>query len=260
MTTPLNVRCLLPALTRGLLLLGASVVLCGSGSPAETKESSPEEPPGWIEGIVTFTGEIPKSLVPDDAGIRRNLVERDAETGGLRYAVVWVERSDSAAPALQEHTSAVMDQQNHEFVPRVIAVRSGQPVLFTNSDPANHNVRTTSSQATNEFNIYTPQDSSYSRSFSANPGQQPIRVGCDIHPWMRGWIYIFDHPFFAVTGSRGTFKIGPLPPGGHRIHLRQPDLRFSAEREVIVSAAKVARLEFEIPVAATTAREEPSPE
>ena len=60
---------------------------------------------------------------------------------------------------------------------------AGQPVKFTNSDPANHNVRTAVTERTNQFNVFTGADGSYTHRFTPQP--EPIRVGCDIHPWMR---------------------------------------------------------------------------
>ena len=41
----------------------------------------------------------------------------------------------------------------------------------------------------------------------------PLRVGCDIHPWMHGHVMVFDHPFFAVTGADGSFELKGVPAG-----------------------------------------------
>jgi plastocyanin len=149
-----------------------------------------------VEGIVLFRGEIPKSAVADDAGVHRELLHIDRVTGGLQNVVVWLttQKPTAAETNPRAATNAVlMDQRDHEFVPRVLAVRAGQPVKFSNSDAANHNVRTSSSQRTNEFNVFTGSDGSYTHQFATDARQRPVRVGCDIHPWMRGWIYVFDH-------------------------------------------------------------------
>lgn len=208
---------------------------------------------GAVAGVVTFRGEVPKSAVPDDAGIHRPLLEVDASTRGLRHVVVSLTpiednpagQSRLTAPAAPDEP-VPMDQWNHEFSPRVLAVRVGQPVKFTNSDPANHNVRTVSSQRANEFNVYTGVNGSYTHRFVTDPEQQPVSVGCDIHPWMRGWIYVFDHPHFCVTDAQGRFRIDPVPPGRYKLVVRQPDLRYSAEREVTVLADHLTRVELEI--------------
>jgi plastocyanin len=226
------------------------------GGPAEIETASPvpSASVGSVEGLVSFRGEILKSATPDDAGARRDLLEVDRD-GGLRYVVAWLvtdqtaetERLAETAPSPTSTSApALMDQRGHEFVPRVLAVRAGQPVKFTNSDPANHNVRTTSFQRTNEFNVYTGIDGSYTHRFAADPQQRPVRVGCDIHPWMRGWIYVFDHPHFAVTDARGRCRLEAVPPGRYTLHLRQPDLRYAAERKLTVVAGEVTKLGLEI--------------
>lgn len=204
---------------------------------------------GMIEGVVIFRGEIPKSSVSDDAGVQRDLLRVDRESRGLQNVVVWLAMDKTTVIGQKLPTSApaaLMDQRDHEFVPRVLAVRSGQPVKFINSDPANHNVRTSSSQPTNEFNVFTGVDGSYTHRFAADPQQRPIRLGCDIHPWMRGWIYVFEHPQFAVSDARGRFRIASVPPGEYKLVLKQPDIRYTHERSISVSNAQSTKVEVEI--------------
>lgn len=206
---------------------------------------------GEVAGRVTFRGESPKSPIADDTGIHRNLLHVHKETHGLANVVVWLEPKAVRTPPPAsirdlDLEPVVMDQFDHEFFPRVVAVRSGQPVRFTNSDPANHNVRTSSPQRTNEFNIYTPMDGSYLRRFAPDPQQRPIRVGCDIHPWMRGWIYVFDHPWFDVTDERGEFRIRSVPDGEYRLIVRQPDIGFRREQPIRISNGRTSPVEIEI--------------
>jgi hypothetical protein len=114
-------------------------------------------------------------------------------------------------------------------------VLAGQPVRFTNGDPANHNVRASSGVRTNEFNVYTGINGSYTRSFAATPNHEPVRIGCDIHPWMLAWIYVFDHALFAVTDETGRFRIENVPIGTYTMQSRQPDLRHAQEKTVRVT-------------------------
>jgi plastocyanin len=210
---------------------------------------------GAIEGVVTFRGEVPKSAVADDTGVRRDLLHVDRESGGLRYAVAWLAidkglahepESQAASPRGDGTLPVLMDQRDHEFVPRLLAVRSGQPVKFTNSDSANHNVHTSSPQRTNEFNVFTRVDSSYTHRFAPDPQQRPVRLGCDIHPWMCGWIYVFDHPFFAVTDTQGRFRIAAVPAGRYKLMIQQPDAGYSVEREISVARGETASVEVQI--------------
>lgn len=220
---------------------------------------------GSIEGVVIFQGEIPKSPISDDAGVQRDLLQVDRESRGLQNVVVWLVMDKTPTRVRDPHATrssdaeiltAVLDQRDHEFVPRVLAVHAGQPVKFSNSDAANHNVRTSSSQPTNEFNVFTGVDGSYTHRFAADPQQRPIRLGCDIHPWMRGWIYVFEHPQYAVSDARGRFRIVSVPPGRSKLVLRQPDIRYAAEREVHVSPSQVTRIDVEVKISKAPASEE----
>ena len=204
------------------------------------------EATGAVQGHITFNGEIPKNRLPDDSGIRDPLVEVDPQGKGIRGVVVYVKTASAHhAAAEQPPSGATMDQANNRFAPRILAVRAGQKVRFTNSDAGNHNVRASSSIATNEFNIFTGVEGSYERTFAPNPSGQPVRVGCDIHPWMRAWIYVFDHPFFAVTDPQGTFKIDRLPPGEYELILVQPDLGYRETKKISIHSGQTAVLNAE---------------
>jgi uncharacterized protein (DUF2141 family) len=44
-----------------------------------------------------------------------------------------------------------------------------------------------------------------------------MQVNCDTHAWMRGYIHVFDHPFFAVTDDKGSFSVPNIPPGTYTL-------------------------------------------
>jgi plastocyanin len=208
---------------------------------------------GVVKGVVTYHGPVPKALVPDDAGLRRDLVEVDPETRGLLHVAAHLvpaksgggeELASSAAAGADE--LVVIDQVDHTFVPHLVAVRVGQVVHFTNSDPANHNVRTTAYVPRNQFNVFTGVGGSYKHRFDADPKGRPIRLGCDIHPWMSAWIYVFDHPLFAVTDEQGRFCLGNVPPGEYRLVIEQPDLKYRHEQRVEVTAESVTAIEIQV--------------
>lgn len=208
---------------------------------------------GSIEGTVTFIGEVPKSTMTDDAGRRHELLEVDSKTRGLRYVAVYVTQADgSPVPSQPRVTAArspeklLMDQVDYAFTPRVLAVREGEAVTFTNSDPANHNVRTTASNKTNEFNVFTGIDGKHEHKFRVEPRYHPVRLGCDIHPWMRAWIFVFDHPWFAVTDKTGQFRIADVPPGEFLFHVVQPDIAHREQQRVSVVATETVKLEIAI--------------
>jgi hypothetical protein len=50
---------------------------------------------------------------------------------------------------------------------------------------------------------------------------RPLAVTCDIHPWMKGYVMVFNHPFYAVTGEDGSFEIKGVPAGTQNVNLWQ---------------------------------------
>jgi plastocyanin len=269
--TPTNLQLVNTCFLRSVLV--STGLICALMSDLEGAEGDPVPSSisaeyGSIHGLITFQGAVPKSLLPDDAGYRRDRLQVDRKTRGLAGVTLWLEMEKPPGDTLnqkppQEAVSelppVIMDQFDHTFVPRVVAVRAGQPVKFINSDPANHNVRTSSRQSTNEFNVFTGLDGSYLHRFAAEPARRPVRVSCDIHPWMRGWIYVFDQPWFSVTDKQGRFNMNKVPVGRHRIFLRQPDIRYQAEQEIVVEAGKRTILNLEVSVPDKSASEKPSP-
>jgi plastocyanin len=218
---------------------------------------------GSVHGTVAYRGKIPRSTYPDDLGRLRPLLDVDEKTGALQYAVVYLQvvgdpQPSSKATAAgggsstgrrsgQQASAAepvVVDQRDMSFVPHLIAVREGQTVEFTNSDAANHNVRSTSLDRRNQFNVLTPASGSYKRSFVAERKQRPLRLGCEIHAWMRAWVYVFDHPYFSVTDAKGRFAVERVPPGIYRLELRQPDGGLQATHEIRIDPGKAVTVDF----------------
>ena len=120
-------------------------------------------------------------------------------------------KTDYPAPA----DAAVIDQGGCNYSPHVIGVMKGQKVKFLNPDGTLHNVHAMC-QINPEFNASMPDFRKEMQvSFDKPEFMFPIR--CDVHPWMKGWMAVMTHPFFAVTGSDGKFEIKNVPAGTYEI-------------------------------------------
>jgi plastocyanin len=166
----------------------------------------------------------------------------DPATKGVANAFAYLLRPkgvspDAAKALLAASPQVVMDQKNCEFIPHAIALHTDQTAVFKSSDPVGHNVRATGFN--NALNIALAPNGSTEKKMQAET--RPIPVVCDIHPWMKGWVLVLDHPCFAVTGADGSFTIKNVPPGTHNLVVSQERVGFvttgaSRGQAVIVKA------------------------
>ena len=137
------------------------------------------------------------------------------DNGTLRNAFVWV-KSGLPDKHWQVPTAAVeLDQSGCMYKPHVLGVMTGQNIEIKNTDPTNHNIHPLP-KSNQEWNESQPPGSvPKMQSFARQEVMIPVK--CNIHPWMRAYIGVVSHPFFAVTGDDGTFTIKGLPPGTYTI-------------------------------------------
>ena len=91
----------------------------------------------------------------------------------------------------------------------------GQPVHIKNSDMTLHNVHGYKGASTLFNQAELPGQPPMIKLFP--DADQMVKLKCDVHPWMTGWVLVSSHPFFAVTGDDGTFKITGVPPGSYTV-------------------------------------------
>jgi plastocyanin len=117
-----------------------------------------------------------------------------------------------------EPASALMDQQAKQFVPNVLAVRSGTRVAFPNSDNIRHHVYSFSPAKHFELRLYqgTPSEPV----LFDKPGA--VVLGCNIHDWMVGYVYVTDDPWFAVSDAQGRVQLDSVPVGSYAVSLWHP--------------------------------------
>jgi uncharacterized membrane protein/plastocyanin len=138
--------------------------------------------------------------------------------GKLQNAFVWLKSGIDAskAPAPPEQP-VVVDQKGCMYHPHVVGARVGQKVIFLNSDPVLHNVRSIAeSNAT--FNEMMPTKDMRLEKVFDKP-EVPVRAKCDVHPWMSAFVGVVPHPFFAVSGAAGEFSLVNVPEGDYEIEV-----------------------------------------
>jgi plastocyanin len=135
--------------------------------------------------------------------------------------------------------TAIMDQQNHQFVPHVLVVRTGTAVTFPNSDDVSHHVYSFSPTKPFELGLY--KGDVYPPVVFDKPGI--VVVGCNIHDGMLGYIRVVETPHFGVTNERGVTRIDGVPNGDYAVEAWTPRARaeaLPAAQHVAVGGASVA--------------------
>lgn len=137
-----------------------------------------------------------------------------AENGAVRNVFVYVKSGlgDKDFPLPTE--AALIDQKGCMYLPHVQGMRVGQELNIVNSDKLMHNVRGFPKR-NRAFNIGQPVPGTRVRKFRR--AETAIKFQCDVHKWMTAFVFVMDHPFFAVTGEDGKFSIDDLPPGEYTI-------------------------------------------
>lgn len=126
-------------------------------------------------------------------------------------AVVWLEgRGPRARPVRVEMT---LDERS--FSPRVIAVPVGSTVVFPNRDPFNHNVFSLSAPNDFDLGLYGRGRSGEQR--LRHPGL--VRVYCNIHPQMSGFVMVLDNAYFTQPEADGSYAIPGVAPGRYTLHV-----------------------------------------
>lgn len=138
-----------------------------------------------------------------------------------------------------------IDQVHKQFVPYVTVVYVGSKVRFPNSDNIRHQVYSFSPAKKFELPLYSGTDAP--PVLFDSPGV--VVLGCNIHDWMVGYVYVSDTPYFAKTQEAGSAVIDEMPPGDYRLRLWHPNIEHADEaatRRVTLSAEGPTSIEWEI--------------
>lgn len=203
----------------------------------------------------------------------------DKKTMGVANVVVWVRPPagtyfEIPAKLLKRNDKIIIDQPHCAFLPYVSAyqpyyfdgkdkVPTGQELIVKNSASVAHNAQVNSGNK--EFNGFNPLLIPKSelnltkvhkgKNTEIVPYVMPYSISCAIHTWMHAKLYVFDHPYYAITKADGTFEI-PYVPAGAEIRLmvhhdehgwvtrKEGELRMG--RPITIKAGKKMEIDLEI--------------
>jgi plastocyanin len=213
------------------LALVAAVLVCGCSQPKQEAKSEKKAAPEYfrvdpltaaaVKGRARFSGKLPAakriSMDAEEAcqALHKTPVFEDKvvvdKKGGLANVFVYIKGGFEGKTFAPASRNVVLEQKGCQFVPRVLALRTGQTLTVKNSDPVSHNVHPTPRNNRDWNQQQAPQAADLNRKFGYAEVMIPVK--CNIHAWMKSYIGVLDHPFFAVSDRAGQFAIEGLPAG-----------------------------------------------
>lgn len=261
-----------------LLALGSSCSKPATNEAGTTTDTATAGTPytagsGSVTGAITFNGAAPapkkidSSADPVCGQANPNLSTEDTVVKDGKLANVFVYVKDGTTADGKKITdfsyatpsSAVkLDQKGCHYVPHVLGLQTNQKLTITNSDPTQHNIHPT--PASNpEWNQTQPNGAAPIEKTFAR-AEVLIPVKCNQHPWMKSYIGVLKHPFFAVSGEDGTYTITGLQPGTYTIaawHEKGGAKGTEKTMQVTVPASGAGKADFAFGDAAATASTKP---
>ena len=190
---------------------------------------------GTITGKISFTGAAPEAKKIDTsadaacASKNPNLVVEDwaVKDGKLANTFVYIKEGtladntkigdyDGKTFPGAATAAAVLDQNGCHYKPHVLGVMVNQEISITNSDPTQHNIHFLATKVNPDWN-QSQVNGAPALSHKLVHAEVMAPVKCNQHPWMKSYVGVMKHPFFAVSAEDGSFTIKGVPPGKYTV-------------------------------------------
>jgi plastocyanin len=214
---------------------------------------------GTIVGHVHYMGQTPvNSLIRMGADPRCNrlyvgkrpLTQSFTVDASGNFADVLVSLDGSFPNTPVPATPVVLNQKDCQYAPHVLGARAGQTLQVKNLDATEHNIHAASTVG-NEINTTQPIGGPvYDVKLKT---AELLHVRCDNHTWMSSYIAIMDNPYFAVSGTDGTFTINNVPAGKQTVKAWHEVMGMQSQM-VDVQAGKTITVDFTFAPGRKTAR------
>jgi len=261
----MNSNPLLPTkgLAAWLVLAGLAAFLMGCSRSKEPTKGAEEQPvkegavwsptgeEGTIAGKVNFEGQPPKlrpiSMDADAVCAAKTTGQVFPETvvtnsnRTLRNVFVYVKSGVEGKTFSVPESPVVLDQNGCLYKPHVVGIQARQNLRVVSSDNTTHNIHPMPT-VNQEWNLsQSPGADAIVKVFSRPEVSIPVK--CNQHPWMRAYIHVMSHPFFAVTSELGTFELKGLPPGNYVVEAVHEQYG-AMTQQVKVDSKQTASLDF----------------
>jgi hypothetical protein len=215
--------------------------------PALAYEAGTVSGGGSIEGRIIYNGPvetrkiIPNKDVETCGGIREESLIQVGPDHAVENAVVYLQDVAKGKAWPPPGKTPELDNIKCEFVPHVQVIPAGK-LDVVNKDPVLHNSHGYYGKRT-AFNMAQPNEGQVIETDLSRAGI--VRVDCDVHGWMEGWVYVVDNPYYAITGPDGKFNITDVPPGKYKL-VAVHSVTGPNEQTVTIASGKPTNLTIEL--------------
>ncbi len=178
------------------------------------------------QAFLNIGGNADKAYCESKGKIPEEEFTINPKNNGVQWVFVWIAPAKGAPalainPALKDPAKkdVVIDQPLCQFFPHAVALQNGQRLFVKNSAKIAHNFKWTGNPSNNNGNVLLPPGGEHAIE-GLMPDRFPWTLECNVHPWMRGMMMVYDHPYFAVTDADGNFEIKGVPTGDCQLMIR----------------------------------------
>ncbi len=202
----------------------------GSTPTAGGTAYTPTGKEGSVTGAIAYTGtppapkKIDTSADPACGSKNPNLTTEDnvVTDGKLANVFVYIKDGTTAdGKKITEFTfptpttSITLDQNGCHYRPHVLGAMVNQDIQITNSDPTTHNIHFTP-KSNPDWNQSQPNGAP-PLMHKLSRSEVLVPVKCNQHPWMKAYIGVLKHPFYAVSAENGSYTIKGVPAGTYTV-------------------------------------------
>jgi hypothetical protein len=198
---------------------------------------------GSISGAVMLDGAAPKmkaiNMAAEPSCAKQHFTPATSEDvltgkdGALENVVVYLKGDFSHYKFDTPATPVTITQKGCMYDPHVLVLETGQPLQVVNADPVTHNIHPLPKDNREWNESQPPGASPIEQSFAHEEISIPVK--CNIHPWMKAYIAVFSHPYFAVTAKDGSFDLKNVPQGTYTL-VAWHELNGTTEQPVTIGA------------------------
>ncbi len=226
---------MLPKLTAFILTLLLTLLVTTTASLATP-----------VKGTVTYKGFVPEPVVTKTGKYKKvcgakftgeSLLVKDQ---GIQNVVVWLSGKDAKKKLKGDPGTYTLDQKKCHYEPHVTVMSKGSELEILSSDPINHNIHTYSFD-NDPINIMFTPGQEHLQEFEE---AEPVKVECDLHGWMKAWIFVTPNNFHSLSQAEGSFEIPDVPKGRYTLNFWHEKLGEMSQKITVGDEPQVINVEF----------------